>query len=296
MLLETHTQFDVVDLEQDLAPYRLVILPDEITLGGKFAVKIEEYWRGGGKLLMSGTSGMRVSHDAFALGLPLEVVGRSEWNPDYIIPGDTLPSSPVRGPLVIHGSAWNVRATGAVETLAHRADPYFNRAFDHFCSHQHTPDAAQSEFPAVVGDKRFVYFAHNIFTRYRLYGQPLYRDLVADAIHYLLGDLSVTTNLPTAARVSLMRQPEEGRYVLHLLYATTSLRGGSNGEAAHAVEVIEDLAPLHHVECALRLPETAQTVTLVPSGEPLNHTRDEQGVTRFTVPTLLCHQMVEIKY
>lgn len=296
MLLETQTQFDVVDLLHDLTPYRLVILPDEITLSGDFALKIEAYWRAGGKLLMSGTSGMKVGHDAFALDLPLEVVGRSEWNPDYIIPGDKLPTAPVRGPLVIHGGAWDVRVTADGETLAQRANPYFNRAFDHFCSHQHTPDAQRSEFPAIVGDSRFVYFAHNIFTRYRLYGQPLYRDLVTDAIHYLLGDLAVTTNLPTAGRVSLMRQQEESRYILHLLYATPSLRGGSNGEAAHAVEVIEDLVPLYNVECVLRLPTRAQAIRLVPSGEALEWSHDEQGGTRFTVPQLLCHQMIEIKY
>ncbi|MBV9866448.1 MAG: beta-galactosidase trimerization domain-containing protein [Abitibacteriaceae bacterium] len=297
MLLETQVQFDVVDLDRDLSPYRLVILPDQMTLSGDFERKIEEYFKNGGKLLLSGTSGMKKSCDAFALDLGLEIKGRSEWNPDYIIPGAKLPTAPVRGPLVIHGGAWDVRPTGGDnETLATRAAPYFNRTFEHFCSHQHTPDATLEEFPAVIGNEAFVYFAHDIFTRYRRYGQPLYRDLVRDAIAYLLGDLTVETNLPAAGRASLMLQPQESRYILHLLYATPSLRGGINGEMARAVEIIEDLVPLHNVECSLRVPETVKSLRLVPAGEALQWSQDAPGAIRFTVPQLLCHQMIELKF
>lgn len=296
MLLELQAQFDVVDLDRDLASYRLVVLPDEFVLFDDFATKIKDYLAGGGKLLLSGRSGMTPTHDAFAVDIGLDVFGHSQWDPDYIIPGDKMPTSPVRGRFVIHGGAWDVGATrDDVEVLAGRAEPYFNRTWEHFCSHQHTPDAEPGGFPAVLGSSRMVYFAHDIFTRYRRYGQPLYRDLVQDAINYLLGAASVTTSLPTAGRTALMRQTQENRYLLHLLYGVPTLRGATQGDMARSIEVIEDLVPLHDIECAVRLPEQVQAVRLVPSGEALEFTQ-EAGAVRFTVPKLLCHQMVELSF
>ena len=297
MLLETQLQFDVVDLDRDLSNYRLVILPDEITLDGAFAEKIKNFVANGGKLLLSGKSGMNAACDEFVVDAGLEIVGRSEWNPDYIVPSEKTPTSPVRGPFVIHGGAWDVRPIGAnVEVLAGHAAPYFNRAWDHFCSHQHTPDAVLSEFPAVTANDQIVYFAHDIFTRYRLYGQPLYRDLVQDAIAHLMNNFSVATNLPTAGRASLMRQENESRYVLHLLYAVPVLRGSRDGDNAWNVEVIEDLTPLHDVECTVRVPQAIQSARLVPAGEPLDLGRADDGAVRFTVPRVLCHQMVELTF
>ena len=151
---------------------------------------------------------------------------------------------------------------------------------------------------AVAGDG-FVYFAHNIFTAYRQYGQPLYRDLVSDALHRLLPEPTLTVEgLPTAGRVSLMRQQAENRLVLHLLYATPVKRGAESsiyGSGQQAVEVIEDLVPLYGVRCAVRLPTRARArhVTLEPQGEELPFTGDAASV-RFTVPELLCHQMVAV--
>lgn len=295
MLLELHHQFDVVDLDRDLAPYKLVILPDEITLQGPFLEKIQQYITNGGKVLLSGNSGLTPEKSAFAIDAGLELAGHGEFDPDYIIAGDNMPGVPVRGAMVIHGGAWNVRPAETVEVLAARVDPYFNRAWNHFCSHFHTPDAAPSEFPAVVRSGGIIYFAHHIFTRYRLYGQPLYRDLVAGAIDLLLQDPAVETSLPSTARASLMRQEEEKRYILHLLYATPVLRGGNNGDYARAVEVIEDLVPLNDVRCKVRLPETVRAVRLAPGGEELEFTARE-GEVQFTVPRLLCHQMVALEY
>jgi hypothetical protein len=60
------------------------------------------------------------------------------------------------------------------------------------------------------------------------------------------------------------------------------------------VEVIEDLTPLHDVECVVRVPETIQSARLVPDGETLELTRSSDGAVQITVPRVLCHQMVEL--
>ena len=298
MLLELHHQFDVVDLDHDISSYRLIILPDEITLQGAFLKKIQDYVAKGGKLLISGMSGMTPAKDAFALNLGITIEGRGICDPDYIVPTDLAPTSPVRGPFVIHGGAWNVIVTDeAVKTLATRSDTYFNREWNHFCSHQHTPDSTNSKYPAAVIDPdKFAWFAHDIFTRYRLYGQPLYRDMVQDAISGLIGQPVVETNLPTAARVSLMRQDYPARTVLHLLFAVPVKRGADQGswfERQQSVEVIEDLYDLANIQCSLKVTGDVKSVRLVPSGQELSFQLND-GRIDFTIPHLLCHQMVEI--
>jgi hypothetical protein len=296
MLLELHQQFDVVDLDRDLTPYKVVVLPDIIPLEGAFGEKVRAYVAGGGKLLLSGFAGMNAEKSAFAVELGLEVVGKGEMNPDYIIPTDLTPTSPVRGPFVIHDGAWNVRPTAdGIKVLAGRADSYFNRTWDHFCSHQHAPDAGASEFASVLAGENFVYFAHEIFSAYRQLGQPLYRDLVQDALAYLLPEALVETNLPTAARVSLMNQSSENRSVLHLLFGVPVKRGATLGTSYSnlPVEVIEDLYELRDVEVAVRLPQAVNSVRLVPTGVDVPFAQ-EDGLTKFIVPSLYCHQMVEL--
>jgi hypothetical protein len=294
MLLEGHVLFVVVDEDADLSPYRLVILPDEVTLDGPFAEKVREYVAGGGKVLLSGVSGMTPDLAGFALEAGLAVAGRSEWDPDYVIAGDEMPGPPVRGPFVVHGGAMDVRLEGA-RMLARRARPYFNRAWDHFCSHRHTPDAEVTDLPAATTNGTVTWFAHRIFTDYRRSGQPLLRDMVMDAIRGLIGPPRVATDLPTSGRVSLMRRLSEGRDVLHLLYATPVLRGGAVGGEGQPVEIIEDLVPLFDVSVDMAAGAPVRSVRLVPEGTDLPF-EAQDGRIRFTVPRVLCHQMVEVRH
>ncbi len=209
-----------------------------------------------------------------------------------------MPSPPVRGPFVVHGGAMDVRLAGAL-ALAHRACPYFNRSWDHFCSHRHTPDAGEIEYPASATTGSVTYFAHRVFTGYRRTGQPLLRDMVMDATRGLIGSPRVVVHLPTAGRVSLMRQAAEGRDVLHLLYAAPVLRGGVVGGAAaeegRPVEIIEDLVPLYDIPVDMEVNAPVRSVRLVPEGTDLPFEVAE-GRIRFIVPRVLCHQMVEIGY
>ncbi len=297
MLLELHVPFDVIDLDHELESYRLLVLPDEITLSGTFLHKVRRYLKAGGKLLLSGCSGMNPKCNGFAIDFGLKVEGRSESDPDYLTPTDLSPTPPVRSPIVIHDGSWNVTPIDdAITILATKSEPYFNRDWDHFCSHQHTPDEKPSPYPAIVSNGDIAYFAHNIFTRYRLYGQPLYRDMVKDAMHSLISP-SVIVDLPTTARISLMMQESENRYVLHLLFGVPVRRGadqGTWGGRLQAVDIIEDLYPLYNVACALKLREKVCGVICAPDGAPIDFQSDN-GWVRFTLPKLDCHAMVEIR-
>ena len=139
-----------------------------------------------------------------------------------------------------------------------------------------------------------VYLAHNVFTLYHAFGTVSIRDYVVKAMRLLLGEAHVAVaGLPSTGRVTLMEQSASSRSVLHLLYANTVLRGGSIRGCA-PIEVIEELTPLSSLRVTVRPEKPVASVRLVPDGAALAFERQANGSIAFTVPALLCHQMVEL--
>jgi hypothetical protein len=65
--------------------------------------------------------------------------------------------------------------------------------------------------------------------------------------------LPVESNLPSTARLNLMRQGDH--LVLHVLHAVPVKRGGSPRNPQQSIEIIEDVLPLHGVDLSVRVPE-----------------------------------------
>ena len=128
---------------------------------------------------------------------------------------------------------------------------------------------------------------------YRRTGAVAMLEIAVKVIRHALGrPQMVSTTMPTAGRVTVRRQADENRDVVHLLYATPALRGNLRGRN---VEPIQDLSPLFDVEVAVHAPQSVANVTIVPEGDGLAFEQAKDTV-RFTVPKVRGHQMVEIKY
>ncbi len=134
-------------------------------------------------------------------------------------------------------------------------------------------------------------------------GAVAYKDYAINALRALLGnDESIRTNLPSTARVSLMEQAGENRYVLHLLYTNTISRGAQAHLSpegfvrdSNRVEVIEDLLPLRDVEVTLALPRNVKSVTLEPQGKEITFS-EANGRLTLEVSEFTCHQIVVLGY
>lgn len=292
MLLEAHLPFVVLDEASDWGGLDLVILPDAVVMTPAVADKAGNFLKAGGRILASGTSLLDESGAAFAMDAGVHFRGHSCFDPDYLVAEPVLAGVPVRSPVVIHGGAVDAEPCGA-EILASRRDPYFNKSWRRHCSHMHAPDADVSPFPGAVRHGNLVWFAHRIFTRYKIYGQPLYRDFFVAAVRLLLdGKLPVETSLPSTGRVALRRKG--GTLVLHLLHGVPVLRGESVGVAEKPLQIIEEVPPLHDVRCTLRVPFRPRGLRLVPGNEDLPF-EWEDGAVAFTVPRLDGHAMIEIR-
>ncbi|NLZ62643.1 MAG: hypothetical protein GX902_02435 [Lentisphaerae bacterium] len=303
LLLEEHLLFDMLDEQMDFSAYKLLLLPDNITATPALTEKIQDYLRGGGRLLLSGRSGLQADGKAFAWNFDPGYSGQSPYCPDYLQAAPEFAPDFAHTPFVMYAPSQRIQPHSG-QILGEVYDPYFNRSYRHFCSHKHTPNRPEpSGFAAGVLTGSILYFAHPVFSLYRYYGQVALRHFVSRALRQFLGsDLRVQTSLPSQGRLTLTQQAQEQRYVLHLLYANTVLRGGQSQNpdgSSHGcanLEVIEELNPLPDVAVTLRLGQAIRRVVLVPQGGELPHTCGQDGEISFTLPRLQCHQMLALEY
>jgi len=295
ILLEGHFLFALVDRSMDFSQFRALLLPDDIRIDEELKQKLDTFVAEGGKLILSGKSGMWKEREEFAFHLGVTLEGESPFVPDYIAAASEFAPGFVKTPMVMSARSQRIRVSDGT-SLGDIHDPYFNRTYKHFCSHQHAPNQIDpSGFHAGVIHGSTLYFAHPVFSYYRTRGAVAVRDFVIKSIKHFLGsDNRITTNLPSNGRVALTSQESENRFLLHALYAPTIKRGGADAEGNGSdVEVIEDLPELHNVTFEIRDLPKISSARLVPQQSDISC--EQSGDTlKLTIPSFACHQMVEL--
>lgn len=287
MLLETHYLYDVIDFEADLSAYRMLILPDNITLDADRRAKLEAYLAQGGKLFLTGRSGLDES-GAFAFDFGVTFAGAAAHRPAYLRPRFFLwPNG--RTDYVMYSQGYNTLPDAGFsgEILARRVEPYFNRTAEHFCSHRHTPYDRDKTAPAVYVTGQIAYVAWDFFAEYAEEGAIHLRSLFKAAADMLLTgtEMTLMTDLPSCGVTTLWRQGD--RLVQHLVYAIPKRRG--NG-----IEVIEDLPTVKKVFNLVRVPKAPTRVYLAPEGIDLPFEYAGDCVS-YTLPELTCSALVVIE-
>lgn len=284
MLVEAHYQHDTVDAEMDWSRYRVLILPDKIRVDESMAAKLQSYLAGGGMLIASHRSGLAADRDEFALdGLGVRSLGDAPYEPDYVAAGEELSAGILPSQHVMYERGLQVEATSGRE-LARVWHPYFNRTYQHFCSHRHTPAEKESPYPAVVATESTVYFSHPIFASFMRHGLRVYKTLFLNALRMLLPDPLVVTNAPSTARISLSRQEGPARTIAHVLHYIPEQR-------YRETPMVEEAIPIFNVDLSVRLDREPTRVYLAPSRVPLPFSWAE-GRAVVSVPEVRGHTMV----
>ena len=68
--------------------------------------------------------------------------------------------------LLLYPDGMDVEAEPGSTTLANKVLAYFDRTYRHFCSHRQTPSSGQVGGPAVIKNRRAIYFTNPIFSEY----------------------------------------------------------------------------------------------------------------------------------
>ncbi len=295
LLLEGHILFDLLDAEMDFAPYKLLIVPDEAKIDPALKRKLDAYLAAGGKALFTGRSPLdEQGNPLFDFGA--EVAGESEFSLDYVLPIPELRPAFVQSPMVMYSRYPRLKVTTGT-SLGDVIEPYFERDWNHFCSHQHAPPRREATgFACGVERGGLMWLPMDVCQAYRKLGQVAVKAFALASVRRLLGErIGLQTNLPATARVTLTEQPGRNRHVLHLLHANLSLRGaaqqGHRGQAG--IEVIEDLTPCCDVKVSLRLDRPVKRVTLEPQGKDISF-RTVDGSIELVIDHFTCHQMVAI--
>ncbi len=293
VLLESKLTFDVLDPDADFSPYRLLILPDDVLVDAPLKAALDAYLAKGGRLLLTGKSG--IDPDAgFLFDVGAEWVGTNPFSGDYALHDSSIRADFVDDPIYLYVPSEQISVTDG-ESLGLVYDPYFERSPKHFSGHVHTPRKSEpSGFSAGVRKGPIVYLAHPAFSAYRVSGAVAILELLENVIGHLLDDAPlVRADLPRAGRITVRRQNDANRDVIHLSMAQPALRGHLRGDN---VQPIQDFVTLKEVGVDLETGDRSVTsVRTVPDGHVLDHETDGTR-TKFTLPVLKGVAMVEVQY
>lgn len=285
MLEELGHQFDIVDPEADFGRYRVLILPDCIPVNAALKEKLESYLAQGGALLLSHESGLTPDKAGFALDTGLNYKGPAAAYRDFLMPTQTLGRDLPATEHTMYLRAAQVEARDA-QVLSWTYGAWFDRTWEHFCSHQHAPSIGQPAYPGIARKGNIVYFSHPVFTIYRLNAPRWCRSFVRDALALLLPRPALRHGGPTTLLTALNDQPEHSRRVLHLLHYLPLRR-------SQTIDIVDDVIPVYSIPVEVRADGPVSSVRLVPEGGSLPY-EVADGYVRFTVPEVNGHQMVEI--
>lgn len=289
LMTHLNLQFNVIDSREDFAKYRLLVLPDDIPVAGRLADKLEDYLRAGGKVIASHRAGLDESGAAFASFLPVDFQGEAPYSPDYAVAEGALADGLAPDTeYVMYLRALRVAPRAGARTLLRANVPYFNRTWQHYCSHRQTPSSGQYGYPAAVGGEGVIYFAHPVFATYEKYGCRWLRTLVGNAVRALIGPTMVAHRGPSTLEICVNEQEPSRRLVLHALHYVPERR-------CEALDIVEDVIPLYDTQIELRTGKKIVSAQLVPQGVPLAVDEIPGGV-RLRIPLIEGHQMVALHY
>ena len=193
----------------------------------------------------------------------------------------------VTTPFLNYTGAMRVELTDG-RALARIKEPYFNRTYGAYCSHQNTPNRLEdAAHPGAWRKGNLVYLPHPLAELYHLHGARVHRQFFANALGLIYSSPVVATRLPSAGRVNLIHQPAQRRYVAHLMYGSPMQRG--------RCLVIEDLPTLYKVPVTLDVPETIARAYLAPAKRALPLKAKAKKV-RVVVPSFSGHVAVVFEY
>ena len=285
ILLEGHYLYNIIDFETDFSNYKLIIFPDIVQFNNSLCVKVNKYLSSGGRILLSGKSGLTLENKFFK-DFGVEFCGEDPMDNTYMVPTfEMKPDGKAAYLMYQHG--YYIKTNAEVELLAWLQDSYFNRSFRRFCSHSTTPNNPNRNNPGAIISKNIGYIAWNIFGEYQEQGAIQHKSLVCEMLDRLLGEnKTLKTNLGSNGVVTLMKQKTENRYINHLLYAVTKLRGG--------VEVIEDAPVTVNTKVEINLAERPKQVYLAPNRQKILFEYENKRL-KYTVESFMLHGMVVIE-
>jgi hypothetical protein len=280
-------QFSILDNHSDLAPYAVIVLPDAVPVDAALADRLRAYVAGGGGLLISNRAGLDAATNDYVLTdvMGVHYAGPADFAPDYLVLSDALAAGiePFYHSNELRGV--KLRAEPGVEVLAYSGAPYFNRTWEHFCSHLYSPFERVTDDPLIVQNGRVITLARPLLSEYAVSAKQVHKQVIANCLARLLPQPRVGAHtLPSTAIVTVRRQHAD--LIVHVLHYVHQRRGKT-------LDIIEDRFPLCDVDLSIRASRAPSSVRLQPQNRELEWTWDVGYVT-LHIPRVDGYQIVQL--
>jgi hypothetical protein len=288
MLEQLKYQFAFLDAGSDLSPYEVIILPDSVYVDVALAERLRAYLQQGGKLLISNRSGIDDNGGDYLLAQEMGVNynGLSEYAPDYLVLNEAITTNIEPMLHVCELPGVRLRVSEGTQVLAYSGMPYFNRTWQHFCSHQYSPFDRASDEPVIVQNNSVITIARPLFTEYAESARRVHKQVIANCTQRLLPQPRVGAhNLPSTAVVTVHRQHND--LIVHVLHYVHQRRG-------RTLDIIEDVLPLHDVSLSIRTERQPTSAQLVPEHQQIS-CQWEGGYALLSIPRVEGYQIIQVK-
>jgi len=286
MLTQLKHQFNVVLPSGNLSKYELLILPDSVRVDDALAKKLSAYLKAGGSILATGYSGL--SDDATQVTfkeLGIAALGKSPYKMTYLRFSKEIAAGVPDSDHVMYEPGVRVKAASGTKAFGQVIEPYFERAWDHFCSHNQTPGATPTAYPIATQRGRVAFIPFPIFSAFAKHGNYPCRLLVKNLIDRLLPDQLLKVTAPTSTEATVMAQA--GRTIVHLLQYCPERR-------TKELDIVEDIVPLHDVVVSIRLAKKPKRAYLAPEQQEISFAWTD-GRADLTVPKVAGHAMIVLE-
>lgn len=235
MLGELKYSFDIVNEEMDLSGYKVLILPDEMTVTPVLKQKLEKHLLEGKGILSSGEGGLDIGKNGFALEQwRFRYKGPDTSNSSYFHIKEGMDSGMenMKWAMYCHGIL--MEAEEGTEVIAGYIKPYFNRHWDGFHGYYYTPPEKETEYAAAAMADHVFHICFKIFKAYYTSAMHPHKGLVRYCLEKLLTEpLVKCKGMPSTSRVTLTGK--DHTVLLHVKTTYPEVRGRMNIIEEHSI-------------------------------------------------------------
>jgi hypothetical protein len=263
-------QFAFLPPEEDFSGYAAVYVPECVKVDAALEQRLAEFEKRGGRVIQETPPG---EPSPFTKTYCRFEEGRGQGLPktDHVFYEQGMRLVPAETDIV----------------LARVVEPYFERTWDHFCSHAQTPPKREvSPYAAAVIRGNRALLAWPVLRACATHGNLVCRELVAAALEELLPDRALRITGPRYVEAVVNERADDT--VVHLLSFLPQKR-------TPTLEMVEETIPAYDVSISLRVPRKVRAVHLQPVNQPLEFSQ-ENGRCHFTIARFDGHTMAVVEF
>jgi hypothetical protein len=147
-----------------------------------------------------------------------------------------------------------MKAENGSNVLCKVVEPYFERAYDHFCSHAQTPPDKESEYAAVVQKGNVITISYPIFSAYGKHASISYRKIIGNCIRRLLPEPLIRDNGPAHLETSVIKKARQT--IVHLI--------SFYPQRKTELEIVENPFPIVDMKLSVKIAKKPKRVFSAP--------------------------------